>query len=67
MKLMFHDDDCGALLDSIGQCPACRFHPDMQSTAFREVAPENLVSGQTYLGVGREVVRVERDRRQSDG
>ncbi len=57
MKLMFHDDDCGELLDSYGRCHACRFYPDMQSTAFREVPSEELVAGKTYLGIGREPVR----------
>ncbi len=58
MKLMFHYDDCGALLDSFGRCHACRFYPDMQSTAFREVAAEDLEHGVTYLGIGREPVGV---------
>lgn len=60
MNLMFHDDDCGALLDSSGECHVCRFHPDMQSTSFREVAPEHvewgLAHGYTFLGEGRDRV-----------
>jgi hypothetical protein len=57
MKVMFHDDDCGELLDRAGRCPACGFHPDMQSTAFREVSDaelERLMSeGRTFLGTHR--------------
>lgn len=51
MKVMFHDDDCGELLDSAGKCPTCGFHPDMQSTGFRDVA--ELPSGRSFLGPGR--------------
>ena len=36
MKVLIHDDDCGAPLDSVGKCPKCKFIPDMQSTAFVE-------------------------------
>lgn len=57
MQLMFHDDDCGELLDKDGRCPKCGFHPDMQSTAFKEV-PDAEVSklragGRTLLGLNR--------------
>lgn len=37
IDLMYHDDDCGVLLDDQGKCPACGFHPDMQSVGFRKV------------------------------
>jgi len=53
MKL-FHDDDCGELLDQTGMCPKCKFYPDMQSTSFKEVSDAEYRSGksqgQTYLG-----------------
>lgn len=57
MKLMYHDDDCGELLNQSGECPKCRYHPDMQSTAFREV-PDDVVAdltrkGWTFLGLRR--------------
>lgn len=61
MKLMLHDDDCGIFLDAEGECPACGFHPDMQSTGFAEVPDEavkrNMAGGRTYLGVGRKPIR----------
>lgn len=54
MLLMFHDDDCGELLDSEGKCPKCKFHPDGQSTAFREVLDAELSTlrrdGRSFLG-----------------
>jgi len=31
--VFIHDDGCGAVLDSDGNCPVCDFHPDMQSRA----------------------------------
>lgn len=31
MKQFIHDDGCGATLNADGMCPACGFHPDMQS------------------------------------
>jgi hypothetical protein len=53
MRLMFHDDSCGELLDAAGQCPKCGFHPDMQSTGFVEVADseidKGIWEGRTYL------------------
>ena len=57
MKLMYHDDDCGELLDRDGRCPKCKFHPDMQSTAFREVTDAELNglrgNGRSFLGLNR--------------
>ncbi len=61
MMLMFHDDSCGELLDSSGKCPKCGFHPDMQSTAFREVPGDELqqlrAAGLDFLGERRVPVR----------
>ncbi len=55
--LMFHDDRCGELLDETGQCPACGFSPDMQSTGFRDVSIGEYAqmkhSGRTFLGLRR--------------
>lgn len=42
MILMFHDDDCGELLDNDGRCQKCEFQPDEQSTAFHEVSEDEL-------------------------
>lgn len=60
MDLMFHDDDCGELLDQDGRCPKCKFHPDMQSTAFKEVPDEEVrrlkADGRTMLGPQRQPV-----------
>lgn len=60
MKLMFHDDDCGALLDGEGRCHICLFHPDMQSIGFRRVAQKHidplLKTGRSFLGPNRERV-----------
>ena len=57
MKLMYHDDNCGELLDKTGRCPKCNFHPDMQSTAFREVPDAEIDKlcgkGRTFLGLNR--------------
>ena len=53
MKLMFHDDSCGEFLDAEGKCPKCRFHPDTQSTAFRDVQDGELCRGRSYLGPNR--------------
>ncbi len=57
IALMFHDDDCGVLLDQEGRCPTCGFHPDMQSTGFKDVSPEDvrdlLAAGHTLLGLHR--------------
>jgi hypothetical protein len=52
MMLMFHDDDCGELLDADGKCGKCGFYPDMQSTAYREVADSEL---RPLLKAGRSV------------
>ena len=56
--LMYHDDDCGELLDNEGRCPKCGFHPDMQSTGFKNVPDEVYKSrkakGETFLGQYRE-------------
>lgn len=59
MMVMFHDDDCGELLDGDGECPKCKFHPDAQSTGFKEVHNDILRLGiegfgRTYLGEYRE-------------
>ena len=58
--LMFHDDDCGELLDGNGRCPKCGFHPDGQSTSFREVGDEEFArlkaEGRTLLGQYREAM-----------
>jgi len=57
---MFHDDDCGELLDADGRCPKCKFHPDMQSTGFKEVPDTQVAAdkkfGRSFLGPGRERV-----------
>lgn len=57
-QLMFHEDGCGELLDEEGRCPKCNFHPDMQSTAFREVSEEEFAKlkaeQRTMLGLHRE-------------
>lgn len=57
MQIMFHDDDCGELLDKDGRCPKCGFHPDMQSTAFKEVPDADVLKlrsqGRTMLGLNR--------------
>jgi hypothetical protein len=34
---LVHDDSCGEFLTPEGLCPKCKFYPDMQSTAFREI------------------------------
>lgn len=58
--LMFHDDDCGELLDMWGKCPKCDFSPDMQSTSFKRVPNKQLRSmlrnGHTFLGQYRESI-----------
>ena len=60
MLLMFHDDNCGEFLDKDGQCPKCRYHPDMQSTAFRELSNDEvtrrLLTGETFFGEHRKPV-----------
>lgn len=60
MQLMFHDDDCGEFLDADGQCPKCKFHPDMQSTAFKNVSDSEVQAlkgqGRTLLGQNRKPV-----------
>jgi len=55
VSLMFHDDDCDELLTSDGLCPNCNFHPDMQSTGFKNVPSSILLrrEGRSFLGVGR--------------
>lgn len=57
LKLMIHDDDCGAFLDRFGRCHRCRFYPDMQSTALVAVGDAELESlrltGRTHLAAGR--------------
>ena len=60
MRVMFHDDDCDDLLDQDGQCPTCKFHPDMQSTGFKDISVGNaftmLRNGRTLLGLYREPI-----------
>ena len=51
VSLMFHDDDCGELLDERGRCPRCAFAPDMQSCGFKEVPLASLDRARTYLGL----------------
>lgn len=57
MKLMIHDDDCGAFVDQFGRCHRCRFYPDMQSTGFVDVSDDELenlrLAGRTFLTLGR--------------
>jgi hypothetical protein len=52
--LMFHDDSCDVLLDADGRCPKCGFHPDMQSTGFKEITEDEirrrLAAGETMMG-----------------
>lgn len=61
MRVMFHDDDCGALLDAEGRCPDCRLSPDARSTGFLELSQatvDRMISaGRTLLGMGREPIR----------
>ena len=40
-KALHHDDPpCEAKLDERGDCPVCKLHPDMQSTAFHFCCPD---------------------------
>lgn len=52
--LMFHDDDCDALLDHEGKCPKCGFVPDLQSTGYKEISEREIIQrlskGQTMMG-----------------
>jgi hypothetical protein len=56
-SVMIHDDDCGEYLDKEGMCPKCKFHPDMQSTCFKNIDYKELVAliknGKTFLGIYR--------------
>lgn len=62
MMVMFHDDDCGELLDSDGKCPKCGFYPDMQSCGFRDVPKKELRAlDRDFLGEGRQPVRLRAD------
>lgn len=56
---MVHDDGCGEILDKEGRCPKCGFHPDMQSTAFREASAEEL-RGRSALGLERRPIETSR-------
>jgi hypothetical protein len=61
MLFLFHDDNCGDLLDKDGECPTCKFHPDMQSTAFKPVSADlagHFVysQGRTLLGLNRKPI-----------
>lgn len=62
MLLMVHADGCGELLDEHGGCPRCHFHPDMQSTEFKNVTEEEFkrisATRHSFLGRYREPVRV---------
>lgn len=62
---MFHDDDCGELLDLDGKCLKCKFYPDTQSTAFKEVSTEllskQIKNGKTFLGLYRKQIVKESD------
>lgn len=43
IKILFHDDDCGAHLGEGGKCPKCKFVPDMQSIGILTIrTPEQL-------------------------
>ncbi len=57
VQLMVHDDDCNEFLTNDGECPKCKFHPDMESVVFVVVSPlkyqELRKTGRTFLGVGR--------------
>ncbi len=61
ISLMYHDEDCGRLLDAEGWCSACLYYPDMQDCAFRDVATKQVdaarAAGGTFLGRGREEIR----------
>ena len=54
ISLMIHYD-CGEFLTSDGLCPNCNFHPDMQSTGFRNMSSSFLLlrEGHTFLGSNR--------------
>lgn len=56
LRLLFHDDGCGELLDQTGLCPHCGFHPDMQSLGSRDVPVADLLANRSYLATGREPV-----------
>ena len=53
-RLLYHDDGCKAFLDRWGNCPVCKYHPDMQSLGIKEVSDEALAQGldhgETYMG-----------------
>ena len=57
IQVMVHDDDCGEYLTRKGQCPKCKFHPDMQSTAFTSIEYDELQAliyrGRSFLGINR--------------
>ena len=52
--LMYHDDDCGELINAAGICPRCEISPDMQSLGFRLVTEtemdEKRRGGATFMG-----------------
>ena len=58
IRLMYHDDSCGELLDNEGKCLACGFHPDGQSVGFKDVLivayREMKATGRTFIGRFRE-------------
>jgi hypothetical protein len=62
-KLMYHDDGCKAFLDNTGRCPACKYHPDMQSLGVKEVSAEELAyrldHGETLMGPYRTPIPAE--------
>lgn len=57
MKLLFHDEGCGELVDHMGDCPMCKIPVELQSLEVREVSNEEihqgLTKGRTFLGAYR--------------
>lgn len=49
--VMYHDDSCGELLDKEGMCPKCKYHPDMQSTAFTELTTGEIAFHLTMCSI----------------
>lgn len=54
LLLVYHDDHCGDLLTSRGNCLKCGFAPDMQSVGFKwvdaEVVDSEIAAGKSFLG-----------------
>lgn len=61
IDLMIHDDSCGEKLNHDGFCPACKFHPDGQSVAFKKFDKKEIdklvAKGHTFLGHRRQEIR----------